>query len=366
MPPRTKNPTVRGFNPQRYLCKANADKFPQLMSRTIITGRSVEISSKHRHLLHNRLIDLHWEGIINISNIVYPTLVRDFYANLSHFTENEDGEFELNSYVKGQHMKLTVHTLSTILGTVVNPIEVYVTNEVELREYLEHLTRYPQAVYQAITVGAQSAVGHMRSKDLKPKLRLLHRFLSSNVVPKGGHIDAVTVKDAFILWCFEEKRQIDVNFIILNEMAEIATTGNRGLAFGGLLTKIFTHFRVDLRNEDTQNLAPPITDYFIGRADILTEQPPPQPQSQPQPQPPSSAGPSSSSQPSQDQPPLWPEFQDFTSAMLDVQNTMLNEFREYRHESQERHVTYDRRISRVEDQVNQLYQHYYPPPPPPQ
>ena len=123
-------------------------------------------------------------------------------------------------------MKLTVHTLSAILGTVINPIEVYITNEVELREYLEHLTRYPPAVYQAITVGAQPTAGHMRSKDLKPKLHLLHRFLSSNIVPKGGHIDAVMVKDAFILWCFEEKRQIDVNFIILNEMAEIATTSN--------------------------------------------------------------------------------------------------------------------------------------------
>ena len=155
---------------------------------------------------------------------------------------------------------------------------------------MEHLTKYPPFVYQAITVGAQPAVGHMRSKDLNPKLHLLHRFLSSNVIPKGGHIDYVTVKDAFILWYFEEKRQIDVNYIILNEMAEIATTSNRGLSFGALLTKIFTHFRVDLRNEETQNLAPPITDYFIGRADIFTEQPPPLPQPQP------SAGPSSSSQ----------------------------------------------------------------------
>ena len=357
MPPRTKNPTVRGFNPQRYLCKANADKFPQLMTRTIITGRSVEISSKHRPLLHNKLIDLHWEGILKIPNVVYPTLVRDFYANLSHFTENEDGEFELNSYVKGQQMKLTVHTLSAILGTVVNPIEVYVTNEVELREYLEHLTRYPPAVYQAITIGAQPTAGHIRAKDLKPELRLLHRFLSYNVVPKGGHIDAVTVKDAFILWCFEEKRQIDVNFIILNEMSEIATTHNRGLSFGALLTKIFTYFRVDFKNEETQNLAPPITDYFIGRADIFSEHPQPPPSQ-------ASAGPSSSSQqpPEQEEPPsqtpVWAEFQDFTSAMLDVQNAILNEFREYRHESTER-------FSRLEDQVNHLYQHYYPPPPPP-
>ena len=73
-------------------------------------------------------------------------------------------------------------------------------------------------------------------------------------------------------------------------MAKIATTSNRGLSFGALPTKIFTHFRVDLRNKETQNLAPPITDYFIGRTDIFTEQPPPPPQPQ------QSAGPSSSSQ----------------------------------------------------------------------
>ena len=50
--------------------------------------------------------------------------------------------------------------------------------------------------------------------------------------------------------------------------------------------------------------------------------------------------------------------------MLDAQNQMLNEFRNYCQESNEHHVQYDRRITRVEDQVNQLYQHYYPPPPP--
>ena len=80
-------------------------------------------------------------------------------------------------------------------------------------------------------------------------------------------------------------------------MSEIATTSNRGLSFGALLTKIFTHFRVDLKNEESQNLAPPITNYFIGHAYIFTEQPPPQPQPQP------STGPSSSSQQPPDQPP---------------------------------------------------------------
>ena len=63
----------------------------------------------------------------------YPTLVRDFYANLSHFTGNEDGDFELQSYVKGKPMKLTVHILAQILGTTINRIEVYVTNETELQ-----------------------------------------------------------------------------------------------------------------------------------------------------------------------------------------------------------------------------------------
>ena len=186
-------------------------------------------------------------------------------------------------------MKLTIHILSQILGTAINTTEVYVTNKVELREYLEHLTKSPSAVYQAITIGGPPTVGHMRAKDLKPHLRLLHRFISSNIVPKGGHIDSVTIKDAFILWCFEAKCLIDVNFIILNEMAGFATTSNRGLSFGALLTKIFHHFRVDVKNEETQNLALPITDYFIGRADIFSEHPPPPPHP--------SAGSSSSQQP---------------------------------------------------------------------
>ena len=94
-------------------------------------------------------------------------------------------------------------------------------------------------------------------------------------------------------------------------MAKIAMTSNRGLSFGALLTKIFRHFRVDFTNEDTQNLTPAITDYFIGRADIFTVHP----TSQPQP----SAGPSTSQpQPSTEEPPasasisstlpVWAEF----------------------------------------------------------
>ena len=119
-------------------------------SITIVTGRKVEISKKHRFLLHRKLQDLHWEGTLDIPDVVYPTLVRDFYANLSHFTENEDGEFELQSYVKGKPMKLTVHILSQILGTAINTTEVYVTNEIELRKYSDHLTMSPIAVYQVI------------------------------------------------------------------------------------------------------------------------------------------------------------------------------------------------------------------------
>ena len=376
MPPRTKNPSFRDFDPKWYLCKENAAKYPSLIGRHISTGRRVDIAPKYKPLVHHRLRELNWQNLLDLPHLVYPKLVRAFYANLSFFTRNADDEFEIRSYVKGKHITLTPSLLSQILGTPFNPQFVYLTTETELQDLMTAPPFYSSAsvVFQTITSDGRSHSGNLKVKDLKPKLRALNRFLSENVVPKAGHFDAVTIKDAFLLYCFEITFQIDVNYIILNEMADASVVKKRCLPYGALLTKVFIQAHVDFNNEDCHALTSPITDYYIGRggADVTEGQSSQQPHVDAPPPPviPMSTDPAASSShipPPTSSSPTYithDEFQQFTNrfyhfeeASLQFQNQMLQRFDDF-------NIRNDERITRVEDQVGQIYQHYYPPPPP--
>ena len=105
---------------------------------------------------------------MKIPSTVYPKLIHAFYANLSYFTENEDGEIELNSYVKEWHIKLIVHIFFDILGIAINTHEVYITTDLKLCEYLEPYASPPSVVFQTMTSDARPTVGNIQTKDLKP------------------------------------------------------------------------------------------------------------------------------------------------------------------------------------------------------
>ena len=61
--------------------------------------------------------------------------------------------------------------------------------------------------------------------------------------------------DAFIIYKAAMEEPLNLNYIILKEMADVRNHSSRAFPFGALLTKVFNHFDVNLRGQRSQGLS---------------------------------------------------------------------------------------------------------------
>ncbi|GFZ09227.1 hypothetical protein Acr_20g0010350 [Actinidia rufa] len=115
------------------------------------------------------------------------------------------------------------------------------------------------------TVSIHGTVGASQHKELKKEFRLFHKFISCNVTPKHGHHNQVSTMENFIIYRSAIEDPLNLNYIILREMAYVRTHKNRSLPYGALLTKIFEHFEVNLRNQSIQTIDEGFSSYMISR-----------------------------------------------------------------------------------------------------
>ncbi|GFZ15756.1 hypothetical protein Acr_25g0001650 [Actinidia rufa] len=196
----------------------------EFQHRNIITGRNIEESfkPKYRQKMLEPARVLGWNTLIPLPKNVYSDLVR-----LSVFPN--DGELiflEKPSQLKNHVNKAEINeTVSSIHGTV----------------------------------------GASQHKELKKEFRLFHKFISYNVTPKHGHHNQVSTMENFIIYRSAIEDPLNLNYIILREMAYVRTHKNRSLPYGALLTKIFEHFEVNLRNQSIQTIDEGFSSYMISR-----------------------------------------------------------------------------------------------------
>ena len=98
-------------------------------------------------------------------------------------------------------------------------------------------------------ISTQGTLEASQTKELKKEFRLFHRIIAYNVIPKKGHYNQATTMDSFIIYRSAIEALLNLNYIILKEMADVSNHKNRALLFGALLTKVFTHFKVKFRKK---------------------------------------------------------------------------------------------------------------------
>ncbi|GFS32252.1 hypothetical protein Acr_00g0021600 [Actinidia rufa] len=99
--------------------------------------------------------------------------------------------------------------------------------------------------------------GTLRVTDtihLRPEFRLFHRYLAYNIIPKAGHYSQVTTMDAFIIYKAAMEEPLNLNYILLKEMADVRNHNTRSLPFGAFLTRIFLHFNINLNNQPSVDI----------------------------------------------------------------------------------------------------------------
>ena len=114
-------------------------------------------------------------------------------------------------------------------------------------------------------ISTQGTLGASQTKDLKKEFRLFHRFIAYNVILQKGHYNQVTTIDNFIIYRSAIEAPLNLNYIILKEMANVRNHKNRALPFDALLTKIFTHFRVKFSNQYNQFIDEGFSKHMIKR-----------------------------------------------------------------------------------------------------
>ena len=61
--------------------------------------------------------------------------------------------------------------------------------------------------------------------------------------------------DAFIIYKAAMEEPLNLNYIILKEIADVKNHSSQEFPFGALLTKVFNHFNVNLRGQRSQGLS---------------------------------------------------------------------------------------------------------------
>ena len=181
-----------------------------------------------------------WYHMGLLTDLVYPNLVRAFYANM--VTDHQIPSIQ--STIRGVTITLHPEGLGKILNipcvgnTVYN--EEDWTNRCKIKE---------------ATVGqSMFAEGEVTPliKDLKPTARLLHSIVTQTLLPRAGTHERVYMPDRILTYHLMEGIRINLPYMMIRHMITAAENvkSTAALPFGMTLSRIFSHFQVPLTEEE--------------------------------------------------------------------------------------------------------------------
>ena len=161
--------------------------------------------------------------------------MRLFYCNLEVGTL-DNIEYSIDSKVRGKIIVLTLTILSEITRIANEGEFTFLSKPSQLKRYVNKRTMYDVITGENV-VKVTDTIHY-----LKIEFWLFHRFIAHNIIPKAGHFNQVTTMDAFIIYKAAIDEPLNLNYIILKEMADVRNHNTRALLYGALLTKVFKHF----------------------------------------------------------------------------------------------------------------------------
>ena len=222
-----------------FASKKQSQKFKD---RKVVAGRTINYKAITNagwdiapYLTHQK-----WYHIPLLSDLVYPNLVRAFYANMviDHQIPS------IQSTIKGVTITLHPEGLGKILNipcvgnTVYN--EEDWTNRCRIKE---------AAVGQSLF--AEGEVTPL-IKDLKPTARLLHSIVTQTLLPRAGTHERVYMPDRILTYHLMEGIRINLPYMMIRHMiaAVEIVKSTAALPFGMALSRILNHFQVPLTGEE--------------------------------------------------------------------------------------------------------------------
>ncbi|KAL2505915.1 Uncharacterized protein Adt_21536 [Abeliophyllum distichum] len=156
--------------------------------------------------------------------------------------------------LRNKRVKITQELIRSILHLENNDIHLYTTKTIP------HIQKYnPVEACCRVTEKHFEAVVHLRKNQPTLQCHVLHNIIAHIIVPRKGHLDEVNHYDVFLLDSILCGCKLNFSYIMIQHMSYVLSgTRAKVLAYGMILTKIFQHFKVPVR--DSVALLPKATD----------------------------------------------------------------------------------------------------------
>jgi hypothetical protein len=209
-------------------------RFNKYRALDIFPGRYVNFGDFGEFQLHNYFKNAGLYELCSHDSLVpyYPSLIYLFYTNIQVDETITRGKVIL-SLVKGMKLRLTPTMLEDILhipNTGI-PLHNVVMND---RDILNNHIFLPGKSLP------------MQNNKLRPLPRLVCRILAYNLIPKTGSFDYISSELAVATYAIMANIKVNWAMVVFENLQRVPSTFH---PFGCMLTRIFTHFKVDLASE---------------------------------------------------------------------------------------------------------------------
>ncbi|KAL6961421.1 hypothetical protein U1Q18_039189, partial [Sarracenia purpurea var. burkii] len=222
-----------------------------LISKKKVTpGRAInlDVYEKEKFFFVEHFKNLGWVDFLSYFGPLYTDVVKAFYSNRIEPTSKAQ---TFSTSLKGVDINLTPRTFNAILGVPNGDFRVkYGTNDYvkgfDLKTFVPHICEImPSNLEKSFS-----------SNLLKMEYRLLHHFVNHIFAPVKGNYGDVMHFQVYLMWCIETEKPLDLGYLFVDHMNHIYNRGNTALIHGMILTKVFNHFEIDLRQEKYEPFLP--------------------------------------------------------------------------------------------------------------
>ncbi|CAH9123183.1 unnamed protein product [Cuscuta epithymum] len=245
-PKRRNDATSSSSSVPRFTSPENEAWYEQRKKWKIVVEKTVHPEIDALYRLSNAFDKLGWAVMLTLTGAYYPTLVREFYANIER---KMDPFGDIVSTVKGTKITISKQRLCNLLHipNVGRPVE------------MNSVVVITDPAYNEVDVMNEYGFGaDLGARVLEAKERLIAYLLSFNILPRASDTHVLRRMDLYLMYKMinglGQIEGIPLAPLIMTEMRGVVKTkrGDKNFIFPLLLTMIFRHFGVDLSNEEVE------------------------------------------------------------------------------------------------------------------
>ncbi|KAL8087683.1 hypothetical protein AgCh_037723 [Apium graveolens] len=216
---------------ERYAKETTSTK---VMSKLILKERLCDLDLLKKIGIVGLFDSVGCSSLLSPPEIIYPELVKEFYAKLRIL----DGNIVF-SEVQGNPVCFKADLLARLTGVSDKGVCPSTTHQafqdIPGLQYEEQLKVILGDNF--VSVSVKPSVN-----DLTPVSLVLFRLFHTNVMPRKSGRDRVTFQDCILMSVFVKKIQCNVASLIISNMGHCAKHGSMHLPYPGLLSRVFEYF----------------------------------------------------------------------------------------------------------------------------